>query len=230
MSLYFGVGLLAFASAYVNIALNKPANLQHPLIPDDNTHNASNAVDGRKSNLTWNGGQCSASAARETATWWVNLTDIRSIHHITIYYMVGQRPWGSSNLFTPSFLGLSVYVSNTADKLQGTLCFKDNIFTVDTIPANLTITCPIHGQYVIYYNERLPGVTYPKGYSSFAQSDLCEVEVYGCHTTGYNGLNCSIPCPNVNCQYCHIETGTCQGCKPGYQGQRCDTVCPYGFF
>lgn len=86
---------------------------------------------------------------------------------------------GSSNLFTPSFLGLSVYVSNTADKLQGTLCFKDYIFTVDTIPANLTITCPIHGQYVIYYNERLPGVTYPKGYSSFAQSDLCEVEVYG---------------------------------------------------
>lgn len=81
---------------FVNITLNKPANLQHPLIPDDNTHNASNAVDGRKSNLTWNGGQCSASAARETATWWVNLTDIRSIHHITIYYMVGQRPWGIS--------------------------------------------------------------------------------------------------------------------------------------
>lgn len=83
----------------VNIALNKPANLQHPLIPDDNTHNASNAVDGRKSNLTWDGGQCSASAARETATWWVNLTDIHSIHHIAIYYMVGQRPWGISIKF-----------------------------------------------------------------------------------------------------------------------------------
>lgn len=88
--------MLKYLFSLVNIALNKPANLQHPLIPDDNTHNASNAVDGRKSNLTWDGGQCSASAARETATWWVNLTDIHSIHHITIYYMVGQRPWGIS--------------------------------------------------------------------------------------------------------------------------------------
>lgn len=76
----------------VNIALNKPAHLQHPL--NDNTHTASNAVDGRKSDLTWEGGQCSTSAGRETATWWVNLTDIRSIHHITIYYMIGLRPWG----------------------------------------------------------------------------------------------------------------------------------------
>lgn len=93
--------------------------------------------------------------------------------------MLSNSYAGASDLFTPSFLGLSVYVSNTTDKLQGTLCFKDNIFTLDTIPANLTITCPVHGQYVLYYNERLPGDAYPKGYSSFAQSDLCEVEVYG---------------------------------------------------
>lgn len=43
--------------------------------------------------------------------------------------------------------------------------------------------------------------------------------VKGCQTTGYYGLDCSIPCQNVNCQYCHIETGTCQGCKPGFKGQ-----------
>lgn len=96
--------MLKYFFSLVNIALNKPANLQHPLIPDDNTHNASNAVDGRKSNLTWDGGQCSASAARETATWWVNLTGIRSIHHITIYYMVGQRPWGISTNYQITIL------------------------------------------------------------------------------------------------------------------------------
>lgn len=96
--------MLKYFFSLVNIALNKPANLQHPLIPDDNIHNASNAVDGRKSNLTWDGGQCSASAARETATWWVNLTGIRSIHHITIYYMVGQRPWGISTNYQITIL------------------------------------------------------------------------------------------------------------------------------
>uniref|UniRef100_A0A8W8P6R5 Uncharacterized protein n=1 Tax=Magallana gigas TaxID=29159 RepID=A0A8W8P6R5_MAGGI len=43
-----------------------------------------------------------------------------------------------------------------------------------------------------------------------------------CPATGYFGSNCSVPCPDVNCQYCHIETGTCQGCKPGYKGHRCE--------
>lgn len=43
----------------------------------------------------------------------------------------------------------------------------------------------------------------------------------GCPETGYHGSNCSVPCQDVNCQHCHIETGTCQGCKPGYQGHRC---------
>lgn len=84
--------MLQYMFFSVNIALNKPAHLQHPL--NDNKHNARNAVDGRKSDLTWDGGQCSASAGRETATWWVDLTDILSIHHINIYYTVGERPWG----------------------------------------------------------------------------------------------------------------------------------------
>lgn len=39
-------------------------------------------------------------------------------------------------------------------------------------------TCNLIGQYVIYYNERLNNVTYPADYSEFAESDLCEVEVY----------------------------------------------------
>lgn len=42
-----------------------------------------------------------------------------------------------------------------------------------------TITCPYHGQYVIYYNERLHDIHYPKDYSAFAYNDLCEFEVYG---------------------------------------------------
>lgn len=84
-----------------------------------------------------------------------------------------------SGPYASSVLGFSVYISNTTDKSQGILCFKDKNFTKSTIPAVFTTTCPVHGQYVIYYNERLSNVTYSKEYSAFAQNNLCEVEVYG---------------------------------------------------
>lgn len=86
---------------------------------------------------------------------------------------------GASNDFTKSFLGFSVYVSNTTDKETGTLCFKDSNFTTDTIPTVFSTLCTVHGQYVIYYNERIVDVTYPENYYRFAENNVCEVEVYG---------------------------------------------------
>lgn len=71
-----------------------------------------------------------------------------------------------------------MYVSNTTDKLNGSLCFKGDNFTLDTIPAVIKTICPVFGQYVIYYNERIFGVTYP-GNSEYAENNVCEVEVYG---------------------------------------------------
>lgn len=47
---------------------------------------------------------------------------------------------------------------------------------------------------------------------------------------GFYGFNCSIPCPDLNCQYCHTETGSCQICKPGYKGPRCETGIWKSFF
>lgn len=81
-----------------------------------------------------------------------------------------------------SFLGFSVYISNTTDRLGGILCFKDTNFTLDSIPNVFTTTCPLRGQYVIYYNERLTGVTYPDTYTPSAENNVCEVEVYGKHS------------------------------------------------
>lgn len=44
----------------------------------------------------------------------------------------------------------------------------------------------------------------------------------GCSEPGTFGANCSIPCPDPHCLYCDSENGSCQGCKPGYQGHHCE--------
>lgn len=78
----------------VNVALNKPAYQQNQLKANYSIGDASNAVDGQKSDLSRNGGQCVVSGASETAIWWVNLTSIHSIHNITVFYMMDKKPRG----------------------------------------------------------------------------------------------------------------------------------------
>nr|XP_022304853.1 multiple epidermal growth factor-like domains protein 10 isoform X7 [Crassostrea virginica] len=234
-ALYIILGLIISCCAYENKALHKQTYQQHPFpTPSGNIYaelvQASNAVDGLKSNLSVWGGQCVISDNdQHTATWWVNLNSVVSIHHITIYYRTGNANWGPSNGFTGRFLGFALYVSNTTNKSDGILCFKDTRFTLTTVPEVFNKTCLVHGQYVIYYNERLTGDTYPQGYSDYAYNELCELEVYGC-PRGYYGFTCNSLCSQHCLSDCHIETGNCQGCKPGYQGNRCDAECPRGSY
>lgn len=75
----------------VNLALNKAAYQQYPYRPNVGKYDASKAVDGLKSNLSVDGGQCAVSDLnKRTAIWWVNLRSIYSIHHINIFYIKGN--------------------------------------------------------------------------------------------------------------------------------------------
>nr|XP_022309513.1 uncharacterized protein LOC111115163 isoform X2 [Crassostrea virginica] len=184
---------------------------------------AERAVDGLKSNLDRHGRQCALSWDHQTtAEWQVDLGAVRSVHHVSIQYVTGNDEWDEDNWYTGTFLGFSVYVSYTPNKEDGVLCFRDTSYTRATIPNPVSISCPYHGRYVIYYNNRTHP-PYPAGYYEYAVTYLCEVEVYGCPTTGYYGENCSLPCLK-NCA-CHILEGTCMGCLPGYKGPRCSKEC-----
>lgn len=97
-----------------------------------------------------------------------------SLRFISSLYIVD-----ANNGFTTTFLGFTVVVSNTSDHNDGVICFRDRTYSKYTVPPYIDIVCSVVGRFVIYYNERLPGIDYPNDYSTYAFSDLCEVEVYG---------------------------------------------------
>lgn len=86
---------------------------------------------------------------------------------------------GKNNEFARKLLGFSIIVSNTTDLRDGVVCYDNTDYNISTTPSVVDIFCSVVGRYVIYYNERLPGVTYPELYSQYAFADLCEVEIYG---------------------------------------------------
>lgn len=73
--------------------------------------NASNAVDGLKTNLSFFGGQCTQSANQQyEAIWRVDLGAVLGINHITLYYKTDNVAWGLYNyLYTPFSLSRSLH-------------------------------------------------------------------------------------------------------------------------
>ena len=91
-----------------------------------------------------------------------------------------KKKW---NIFKESrqrgrFAGFSLYISNTGDRSSSSLFYKDGPALP---PLNFTTTCTLSGRYVIFYNERFDGVTYPVGYEveGTVFMELCEVTVNG---------------------------------------------------
>lgn len=83
-----------------NIALDKSAWQLHPYEIRDvaGIVDASKAVDGLKTNLSFFGYQCTASAnIKYEAMWRVDLGTVLSVHHITIYYRTDNFPWGRNH-------------------------------------------------------------------------------------------------------------------------------------
>ena len=74
------------------------------------------------------------------------------------------------------FAGFSLFVSKNGSMDNSSLCYKDG---PQLPPLNFTTTCITSGRYVIFFNERLDGATYPEGYELISYTELCEVIVQG---------------------------------------------------
>nr|XP_022304916.1 protein draper-like isoform X2 [Crassostrea virginica] len=212
------------AQAYENLALHQPAWQSSTYRYTGGSYTADLAVDGQYTDLKFYSSQCAVSFGAKTAEWRVDLGGVKNIHHVFIQYMTENRVWDENNRYTGQFLGFSVYISNTTIKEDGVLCFMDTNYTNATIPNPVNITCPYHGRYVIYYNNRTHP-PYPEGYSYYTRIALCEVEVYGCdvYTYGVDCKRCGNCSGGVQCD--HV-TGTCpNGCDPGMYGDECDREC-----
>ena len=81
--------------------------------------------------------------------------------------------------FPSTFLGFSLYVSNTTRIKDRVLYYHDDQYTTLSIPPELTFTKPVQARYVTYYNSRKGGLSTKPGYSATASLGLCEVQVFG---------------------------------------------------
>ncbi|XP_062595637.1 uncharacterized protein LOC134256989 [Saccostrea cucullata] len=164
---------------------------------------------------------CSSTGADNPAWLYVDLQEIKSIHDIKIYFYGTDT--ADEQRQRELMYGYQLYVSNITDLRALDLihhCYNHSGPALPDLISNHV--CTAFGRYVIFYNERIPGVTYPNsngGIQNFTYVQLCEIIVNGCETPGTYGDNCFKRCPS-KCQEqrCHIINGNCLGCMEGWKG------------
>ena len=97
---------------------------------------------------------------------------------VNVVYVLIYCFFNNKDTHPMMFLGFSVYISNTTNKEDGVLCFRDTSYTRALIPNPVNLICPYSGRYVIYFNNKTHK-PFLYGYSYYADADLCELEVYG---------------------------------------------------
>nr|XP_022311525.1 uncharacterized protein LOC111116798 [Crassostrea virginica] len=196
----------------------------------NNAFQAANTVDGNITTCMRTQPIGAGTHVPHKTMWWkMDLGGVYNIYRVNILF----RNYEGNELRQRSrFAGFSLYISNSGNtsNLDNTsLCYKDG---PQLPPLNFTTTCITTGQYVIFYNERLDGDTYPAGYevNNNVFMELCEVQVYGFVRPDVYGSYFNEPCPS-NCRYniCHIQKGVCSDCEPGWTGIACDTECNNGW-
>ncbi|XP_052693423.1 multiple epidermal growth factor-like domains protein 10 [Crassostrea angulata] len=214
---------LSLAYAFDDLSHSKFASQSHSYI--GTIYEAGNAVD-RKTLTCMRTQDIGTTSLKRTVWWKVDLGGVYSIYSINILFKDYD---GYENRQRGRFAGFSLYVSTTGDIRGSTLCYKNG---PQLPPLNFTTTCTEHGRYVIFYNERLDGISYPEGYEKTSvYTELCEVIVQGCKSSGVFGIDCDRSCP-ANCKdnMCNAENRSCVGCKTGWTGTSCDTECMEGWY
>uniref|UniRef100_K1RB57 Uncharacterized protein n=1 Tax=Magallana gigas TaxID=29159 RepID=K1RB57_MAGGI len=198
------------------VVVNDNLAYQKPTWQTREKYSSAKAVDGLFETSSGGRDQCAMSYKSATdVMWMVDLEDIYSIYQVVIYHKTGGVSFDKSSDFTKKLLGFSIIVSNTTDRRDGVVCYQDTQYTASTIPDKVEIFCSVIGRFVFYYNERLPGIRYPKDYSKYAYGDLCEIEVSGCPVAefGYENADCTIPCLAM----CHKYLENLSYRKPTWQ-------------
>ncbi|XP_046565801.1 uncharacterized protein LOC124274485 isoform X2 [Haliotis rubra] len=182
-----------------NIALSKTTSTTPEAYP---AWPASNAVDGDSD--TGGKGRTCFHAGGSPSDWTVDLGRDFQLYDIRIY---------SRRNFYLRNANSNIYLDNDPSSICSTLPSPSNT------PNPTDVTCNGTGRYVTIRN---PGNGGDAGYDSAL--NICEVEIYVC-STGVYGVNCDKFCHCLD-STCDRWTGLCPGdCRPGWQGQRCDTAC-----